>query len=257
MTTADGGRVARTARLSEAAITEPRLGKGARRRFNAQDISNTAWAFATAGHASAELFNAISAEVVRRRLGGFNPQQLSNAAWAFAVFDPPSADELFGTASFVTRCAHLETSFSRKELSQLHQWSLWRQERGARWQGLPDSLRQACLDAFVAEQGRPSRLQLDVVREIRSRGARVKDEHRCEISGYSIDALVTLTNGEQIAVEVDGPYHFVGRSHQPTGSTLLKHRQLRHFGWRLENVLYWEWDRSKELPWWPRGSQYQ
>jgi hypothetical protein len=51
--------------------------------FNPQDLSNTAWAFASAGHASSELFKAISAEVVRRRLGDFNPQHLSNTAWAF------------------------------------------------------------------------------------------------------------------------------------------------------------------------------
>ena len=87
-----------------------------------------------------------------------------------------------------------------------------------------------------------SQLQSDVVREIRSYDVQVKDEHRCKVSGYSIDALVTLNNGEQIAVEVDGPSHFLGRSHQPTGSTLLKHRQLSYFGWRLESVPYWEWD---------------
>ena len=79
-----------------------------------------------------------------------------------------------------------------------------------------------------------------------------KEEQRCEISGYSIDVLVTLRNGEQIALEVDGPSHFVGRSHQPTGSTLLKQLQLRYVGWRLENVLYWEWDSgNKKLPWLP------
>ena len=98
-------------------------------------------------------------------------------------------------------------------------------------------------------------MQSAVVQEIRSRGAYVKEEHRCEVSGYSIDALVTLNDGKQIAVEVDGPSHFVGRSHQPTGATLLKHRQLRHFGWRLESVLYWEWDHSMELPWLRGGSQ--
>ena len=52
--------------------------------FKPQELSNTAWAFAKAGHTSAELFNAISAELVRRRLGDFNPQALSNTAWAFA-----------------------------------------------------------------------------------------------------------------------------------------------------------------------------
>ena len=31
-------------------------------------------------------------------------------------------------------------------------------------------------------------------------------------------------NGNKIGIEVDGPSHFVGR--KPTGSTLLKHRQV-------------------------------
>ena len=77
----------------------------------------------------------------------------------------------------------------------------------------------------------------------------MKEEHRCEASGYSIDALVTLKNGKRVAVEVDGPSHFVGRSQQPTGATVLKHRQLRHFEWRLESVPYFEWDRDKTPHW--------
>ena len=52
--------------------------------FNPQDLSNTAWAFATAGHEAPALFKAISAEAVHRRLGGFDEQALSNTAWAFA-----------------------------------------------------------------------------------------------------------------------------------------------------------------------------
>ena len=219
-----------------------------------QALSTIAWAFATSGHASPELFKAISAEAARRGLGGFNEQALSNTAWAFAVFDFPPADELFGTLSFTSRCAQFEESFSHKGLTQLHQWSLWREERDGRstlWPGLSASLRQACRDAFIADEGKPSQLQSDVARAIRSRVAHVEEEHRCEASGYSIDALVTLNDGKRIAVEVDGPWHFVGRSHQPNGATLLKHRQLRHFGWRLESVPYWEWDRSKELHWLP------
>ena len=200
------------------------------------------------------LVEAISSEVVRRGLSDFNAHDLSNTAWAFAVFDPPSADELFDSASFTTRCANLESSFSSKSLSQLHQWSIWRKERRALWTGLPEALRQACRNVFVEEEGQPSQLQSDIVREIRSRRFKVEEEHRCEASGYSIDALVTLNDARRIAVEVDGPSHFVGRSHQPTGATVLKHRQLRHFGWHLEIVLYWEWDSgSRELHWLPRS----
>ena len=221
--------------------------------FKEQNLSNTAWAFATAGRATPELFDAISAEVVRRGFGGFNEQELSNTAWAYAVTNPPSADTLFGTPSFTTQCAHFETSFSRSNLSQLHQWSLWREERGALWSRLPASLQQACRNAFLEREGKPSQLQSDVAREIRSRSrvAHVEEEYRCETSGYSIDVLVTLKDGERIAVEVDGPSHFIGHSQQPTGATLLKHHQLRHLGWRLETVPYWEWGRSQELHWLP------
>ena len=138
--------------------------------FELQQLSNTAWAFAKVGHASPELFEAISVAAARRRLGGFDEHDLAVTAWAFAVLDPPSADGLFATSFFSMRCAHLEATFSLEDLSQLHQWSLWREERGPHWPGLPESLRQACLDAFTEEEGQPSRLQSDVVREIRSHG---------------------------------------------------------------------------------------
>ena len=218
--------------------------------FNEQDLSNTAWAFAKAGISALGLFEAISAEALRRGLDCFNEQGLSNLAWAFAVTNP-SFEELFGTMSFTTRCAQLQASFSLETLCQLHQWSLWREERGALWPELPASLRQACRNAFVEEEGRPSKLQSALAKEIRSQCgvARVDEEHRCERSGYSIDTLVTLNDGKKVAVEVDGPSHFVGRSHQPTGATLLKHRQLRHFGWRLKSVPYWEEGRSMDMRW--------
>ena len=132
---------------------------------------------------------------MHRRLSGFNAQALSNLAWAFAVFNPLSADDVFGTTVFSTRCAHFETAFSRSDLSQLHQWSNWRVERGAQWPGLPESLRQACHEVFVSREARPSQLQRDVVREIRSHDVHVKEEHRCKVSGYSIDALVTMNDG--------------------------------------------------------------
>ena len=69
----------------------------------------------------------------------------------------------------------------------------------------------------------------------------VKEQHRCEASGYSIDALVTLNDGKQLAVQVDGPSRFLGRSQQRNGATLLKHRQLRHFEWRVVSTPYWAW----------------
>ena len=63
--------------------------------FNPQELSNTTWAFATAGHASPALFEAISAEAVRQGLRGFTEQNLAYTAWAFAIADC-AATALFG-----------------------------------------------------------------------------------------------------------------------------------------------------------------
>ena len=45
-----------------------------------------------------------------------------------------------------------------------------------------------------------------------------------------------------MGVEVDGPWHYLVGSQQPTGSTLMKRRHLRQLGWELVSVPYWEWD---------------
>ena len=63
-------------------------------------------------------------------------------------------------------------------------------------------------------------------------------------SGYRIDAVVEV-NGKQIAVEVDGPHHFICR--ELMGSTILKHRQVSNLdGMKVVSVPYWEWDEHKE-----------
>ena len=50
-------------------------------QFNAQELANTAWAFATVGHKDELLFNAL-ARMAERRLDQFNAQGLANTAWA-------------------------------------------------------------------------------------------------------------------------------------------------------------------------------
>ena len=60
-------------------------------------------------------------------------------------------------------------------------------------------------------------------------------------SGYRLDALVEV-NGEKVGIEVDGPSHFVNR--EPTGSTLLKRRQVSTVdSIHIVSVPYWEWDK--------------
>ena len=44
-----------------------------------------------------------------------------------------------------------------------------------------------------------------------------------------------------VAIEVDGPTHFIHRSMRPVGATIIKRRQLQQAGWRLVSVPYFEW----------------
>ena len=204
------------------------------REFNPQELANTAWAYATAGHAAPQLLDALaSASVARVR--EFNPQNLANTAWAYAVLD------VVGGLSLVTEGAvdaH-EHTFSVQGMRQLHQWALWCSERGA-LSRLPDALRARCQDAFASQESQPSLLQSRVVATLRAMEINVSEEVRTQ-QGFSLDAVVEFRGGK-VAIEVDGPTHFVGLSRAPTGSTILKHRQLRSAGWQLAVIPYWEWD---------------
>ena len=64
-----------------ASVAQRRVGE-----FKAQNLANTAWAFATADQSDAPLF-ALVARKAQRRVGEFNAQGLANTAWAFATAD--------------------------------------------------------------------------------------------------------------------------------------------------------------------------
>ena len=66
--------------------------------FNAQDLANTAWAFATPGQLDARLF-AVLARAAKRRVGNFNAQNLANTAWAFAAANSYSNQRFWGLRS--------------------------------------------------------------------------------------------------------------------------------------------------------------
>eukprot|EP00746_Dinoflagellata_sp_MGD_P109548 gnl/MRDRNA2_/MRDRNA2_46926_c0_seq1.p1 gnl/MRDRNA2_/MRDRNA2_46926_c0~~gnl/MRDRNA2_/MRDRNA2_46926_c0_seq1.p1 ORF type:complete len:587 (-),score=107.87 gnl/MRDRNA2_/MRDRNA2_46926_c0_seq1:178-1938(-) len=204
--------------------------------FNAQDLANTAWAFATVGRSDASLFTAL-AGAAERHIDEFKPQDLSNTAWAFAVTNLYS-NRLFGTI-FAHRCEAATWLEDKAELSQLHQWVLWHQELKLPLP-LSPALRNQCLEAFRT-QHLPSHMQHEVATTLTELGAHLQEEVVIK-EGYSVDIIV-LWKGKQVAIEVDGPSHFLG--HSASGATILKRRQMRAFGWHLVTIPYWEWSQVK------------
>ena len=143
---------------------------------------------------------------------------------------------------FVKACAKKEHDFIIEDLRQLHQWSLWQIELKSNVR-LPASLEKKCYDAFISIEPRPSALQNDAVTQLKAIGLEPEEEVLTG-SGYRIDAIVE-TNKNRLAVEVDGPSHFIGR--KQTGSTILKHRQIASLDeLRVVSVPYWEWNELKE-----------
>lgn len=226
-------------RMAEAAIER-------KYQFRPQEMANFLWAHATTANGVGQivdkrLFESM-APAVRAILHECNGQDLANISWAYAVAaaETPS---LFDD-DFIDTCLAREGAkeFRQRELAQLHQWNLWQDESKRNGIGLPPSLGEECRRAFVFARTRPSQLQRDVISQLTSLGLEPEEEVVLAHGGYyRLDATVEV-NGNTIGIEVDGPSHFLGR--KPTGSTILKHRQITNLvaGLRVVSVPYWEWD---------------
>ena len=208
--------------------------------FNAQNLSNIAWAYARANVKQPVVFQKVAgyiANLVDSK--SYNPQDLSNTAWAYSVvnIDAPS---LFGV-SFIEALANRKNELTELDYRQLYQWHLWQTQELFKT-GLPEFVQQKCYQVFSSTETTSSALQREVVTELNSMGLNPVAEYVTN-SGYSIDALIKI-NHKNVGIEVDGPTHFIGR--RPTGSTVLKHRQVVAIDKiPLVSVPYWEWNKLK------------
>jgi hypothetical protein len=96
------------------------------------------------------------------------------------------------------------------------------------------------VDGLGTDVDRTSRLQAAVSDCLTRMGVAHANERWCERAERSID--IAIEGGAvPIAVEVDGPHHFLqdGRSN---GSTMLRNRMLAAHGWRVVVVDYRAWE---------------
>ena len=97
---------------------------------------------------------------------------------------------------------------------------------------------------MVATIARPSGLQRSVAAALAAVwGPGFEEEHLEPRTGYSLDLAFPSS---RIAIEVDGPSHFLlpdGRGvRKPNGPTLLKRRLLAAAGWRVISVPFYRWN---------------
>ena len=207
--------------------------------FNPQEIANLLWAYATMGIIDKELFTSF-APAAAELIDSFSKQDISNVAWAYAVADV-DVPNLFNDR-FI-KCIENKKGFEIESLSQLHQWHIW-QAMELSHACLPPELELRCYKAFTSTDPCPSNLQMHVVDNLPAISVELQEEVRM-YSGYLLDAVVEV-RGKTVGIEVDGPSHFIGKSKTPTGSTILKRRQVPWIDEiELLSVPYWEWDKVR------------
>jgi len=225
--------------------------------FTAQNITNTAWAYATVGYdVNPELLDAILLEATQRR-EILRIEYIVIILWSMAVLDYKQIDAVIPLFSEISKRYYQqdsdENTFSRLSEEallqyQLHQASLWYSDEHNKESLLPSELRNELSSNFSWNRITTSKLQQNVTEILRSLEylnpdiATIEEECRCDWTGYTIDIVIKMKNcGKEIAIEVDGPFHFIGIL--PNGATILKRRQLCSLGGRpLLSIPYWEWD---------------
>jgi len=218
--------------------------------FNSQELANTIWAYATVYHCgiNPQFTNGILWEAIQK-LESLESEQIVNILWSVVVLnsiDTESVVPLFSEISKRYYSSQDNFQLTCEALSQLHQASMWySEEHQCNESLLPIQLREECFTNFSKNQNIPSKLQRDIVESFKSMPpylgiSVIEEESRCERTGYSIDVLISIQQ-QQLAVEIDGPCHFVG--YTPNGATMLKQRQLCSLGTKpLLSIPYWEWD---------------
>jgi len=159
--------------------------------FTAQNLTNTVWAYASAGVHAPELFDAIAYES-EQRIGSFKSQDLANTAWAFAVAGVAGRDLL--VAAINARAAEIGSGgFTADGRSQLHQFFLSVELELRPPVGLlaPAELRLNCRQTIIHETPiTSSKLHRDVSAELRRMGIAHQNELCVAQLGYHVDIAI-------------------------------------------------------------------
>ena len=190
----------------------------------------------------------------------FTAQGFSNLCWAVAVLDlqqcVPEVLQLARAAS-----QQWDRGVAAEGLQQLHQAHLWLLDAG-----LPATPGQqglaGCLTAQQLQECRASweqslddetavadasQLQRSVLSALQRLPASTWQqapamEQRTADGAFSIDIAAVTAAGQQLAIEVDGPSHFVRPGRALNGPTQARNRALEARGYRVLIVPWWEWD---------------
>jgi hypothetical protein len=213
-------------------------------QFTPQNLSNTL-------HACGQLALAPSSDWLRQywaacKIAGlehFNGQACSNILLSVAIlslWDCPVLDALWQKlVSAVESAGSAHRSLLAIQLYQLHVVAAAEQP-GQLAAPSPEVLEFARHEWRNGQSSRTSALHMEVSACLTARGIAHVNEYWCERSELAIDIAIERDT-QRIALEVDGPHHFL-QNGQSDGSTRLRNRCLAAHGWLVVVVDYRKWD---------------
>ena len=216
--------------------------------FKPQNFSNTVFACGQLGiKPPADWLHSFS-DFFERSLSEANTQDLSNTALSLTTLGLWELSLWHGLWKRLCQSLPSDTADWGAE-NQLQAQQLYQTYKAAAVErpGLlaapnPELLAAACKSWIDGMGDRTSRLHDQVSACLTRMGVAHTNERWCERAERRIDIAIEGA-GAPIALEVDGPSHFLQDGRQD-GSTLLRNRMLAAHGWRVVVVDYRVWQQQ-------------
>jgi hypothetical protein len=218
------------------------------------------WGDAAAAKMLLPVYRKVSLQRLEERgAAAFGAQAAANLAWANAVLTVGMVTEVTAEATstilkFAAACREIWESVGVQEKQQLHQVHLWllHLHPDPELQGLKGVLSCSQLDRCGAvwkdgSHTASSKLQVAVFGLLQQLPASTWQsppvlEHRTgyHTGHFSIDIAAVRADGRQLAIEVDGPWHFTRPGNKLDGCTKCRNLMLDKHGWTVVSVPYFE-----------------
>mgnify|MGYP001807604013 CR=1 FL=1 len=224
-----------------------------------QELANMAWACGQMGYKGRLLPEVLLQQAVTLQAGKtgcLNLQNICNLCWAAAVLDLQQCVPQVLQLAASTGC--LPKITMAENLQQLHQVHLWLldSQLPTPGQGLSGVLSQQqlqqCKDAWeqlvaVRAKQQVTHLQRSVFAAVQllpvgTWQQQPQLKQRSPDGAFSIDIKATTAAGVELAIEVDGPSHFIQPGNTLTGGTQFRNRALAARGYVVVSIPHCEWD---------------
>jgi very-short-patch-repair endonuclease len=183
---------------------------------------------------------------------GLNCQDCANLCWSVVVLDlRQHAPKVLQLAAACSKQWGNTIPEQQRQFYHAHRWLLKRQLPAGSSSGLAGVLTQQQLEQCrtTCEQQRAaakaSKLQRSVFDALKCLPDVIWQQQldmEQQTADTVIDIAAVTAGGVKLAVEVDGPSHFVQPGNQLDGQTQHRNRMLAACGYTVVSIPYWEWN---------------